>query len=865
MMHRFDGQHVAKFLDEGPERAVLIGLPGAGKTYALHQAAARCARRLYEGCLTEPLTLDHLTVPLFADLKLYTGNLLSLLEKGLVPGLSLSTLTAKVRVKVFLDSFNEMPREQWERGAHEADFSSFLQRFPTVNLIIGSRTEDGLAKLGLPAYALDEIDEQFLRKELSMRGLLFAGRFARELRGLLQKPFYFHLVATGAVQLPAEPHPRDLYHSFFVILSTSFAQYFGHTLDLERTLAGVAYEAVHRGQEALPVSVLLQVLKKEMQSAGVGGLTADDIANWLVAKAVLLPYSGGRVAFFHQSVTEFLAATELARLYVSSAKLLRDKLTYVRWDQALFLTLSLLPKEQANAFLKTIIETDFVLALNAVKYLETGRDEVVTRLLKEIPEYTPDGYDREIEAAVLVGLPISACHEQSLREILKLGNLVGAAAATRLLELLGEGIKDELLDSLFACATDYNYCSGVARAIRPLITAGDVPDLVEKAERALHEFLSHGTDREQFAVDSALEELLADIDVTTLRSILLDSPRPPETQCARLTLLSTILRKHKCSESLALLAELLLAGEPGTAFGICLMRYGKGTDELSWACFQEAHIERLMAMIADKDTGRWALDALELICTMRPDLAAESRRRAEQFEGITRGCLIRTKHPTDTVPLFNALKNLCNMPQEQRHKEPIHLLAGLDELNWHGQETLLVDLLQLRDTSLARALLEGIYNREETIGTIEIGPIAWWLDWLADDTDPEAQWWLADRLCNIFADHLSVEAREAFVAEFNRAGTRHRLVLARYVLCRWRDLTTDEFSDEALLFLVEELHRKGSVDGFRGHLLGHTATEAFVADRLVPLLDTQDPVFRRNLVHVLEQAGSRHGRRYVTQ
>jgi hypothetical protein len=406
MMDRFDGQQVATFLDEGPERAVLVGLPGAGKSYALRQAAARCARRLHEACLTEPLTLEHLTVPLFADLKLYAGDLLALLEKDLPAGLSFSTLTAKFRTRVFLDSFNEMPREQWERGAHEADFSGFLQRFPAVSLTIGSRTEDGLAKLGLPAYGLDEIEGQFLKKELTMRELSLAGRFERELRELLQKPFYFQLVASGVVQLPAEPHPRDLYHLFFVTLSTAFTQAFGHTLDVERALSGTAYEAVNRGQEALPMAVFLQSLKREMQSASIAGLTAQDMANWLVSKDVLLPYSSGRVAFFHQSVTEFLAATELARLDATSAKLLHDKLTYTRWDQALFLTLSLLPKEQANAFLDTVIETDFTLALNAVKYLETGHEEVVTRLLKEITERAElyGNMDRRISYAVEYGV-----------------------------------------------------------------------------------------------------------------------------------------------------------------------------------------------------------------------------------------------------------------------------------------------------------------------------------------------------------------------------------------------------------------------------------------------------------------------------
>ena len=57
--------------------------------------------------------------------------------------------------------------------------------------------------LGCLPTALDEIDEQFLKKNYLKRGLSLAGRFERELRGLLQKPFYFHLIATGAVQLPA--------------------------------------------------------------------------------------------------------------------------------------------------------------------------------------------------------------------------------------------------------------------------------------------------------------------------------------------------------------------------------------------------------------------------------------------------------------------------------------------------------------------------------------------------------------------------------------------------------------------------------------------------------------------------------------
>src|SRR5205085_8425011 len=133
-----------------------------------------------------------------------------------------------------LDSFNEMPREHWDRGAHEFDFSSFLERFPSVGLIIGSRTEDGLSKLELPGYGLDEIDGKFLEEELTKRGIVLSGRFKGELLRLLSKPFYFQLIAGGTVQLPPEPHPRDLYRSFFSGLSAAFTGRFEQTLDLER-------------------------------------------------------------------------------------------------------------------------------------------------------------------------------------------------------------------------------------------------------------------------------------------------------------------------------------------------------------------------------------------------------------------------------------------------------------------------------------------------------------------------------------------------------------------------------------------------------------------------------------------------------
>ncbi|GAH88927.1 unnamed protein product, partial [marine sediment metagenome] len=241
---RFDHYPVEKFLDEGPERAVLIGLPGAGKTYSLRRAAARLAEKLHEACLSDPFNEKSVVVPILADLKLYRGDLAELVSQTLPRSLPLDELTQRFNVKIFLDSFNEMPREYWESGCYESDFAKFTTRIGGSSLVITSRTSDGLGKLGLPAYCLDQIDEAAVTAELQRLGIEIEGPFYREVRLLLQRPFYFQYVRSGAVILPKEAHPRDFHRVFFENLRKAFATRFSRHLDIEKALSLAAYDAL---------------------------------------------------------------------------------------------------------------------------------------------------------------------------------------------------------------------------------------------------------------------------------------------------------------------------------------------------------------------------------------------------------------------------------------------------------------------------------------------------------------------------------------------------------------------------------------------------------------------------------------------
>lgn len=861
--NKFNYWTIERFLDSGPARALLIGLPGAGKSYSFKRAAARLAETLHQACLSDTFDETAITIPLFVDLKLYRGDLHNLVEQTLPSGLLLDELVLRFKVKIFLDSFNEMPREYWESGSYEADFSHFNSNVGNASIIIGSRTNDGLTKMEFPSYSLDQIDEGFVKSELERLKINVGGRFEQEILSLLQKPFYFHLVTAQAVPLPKEPHPRDFYQTLFRDLTDSFEKRFGVHFNLMHALSIAAYEAINRGEEAQPLATVLQALKTQLQEDGVTAAEATDVANWLVSKSILIPYTGARAAFFHQSATEFLAACELARRYQATPQILNEKLTLTRWDQALFLTLSLLPQSASAAFLQSVIDTDFSLALNASKYLETERDEVIAKLLSEIPDRIQrrTGFDHEIEWLVESVLPISEAHEPQLRALMKCGNIIGGAAVIRLAKLKGAAIKDELLQLLFDSRNDYNYCcNGIAEALAPFATIEDIRKVAELADSIQHEVTPDSDDDVAHGFTSGAARFLAGLDISAIGKAFLPKDDSIQISEIRSRILCGILWKNHSSSALDLAGLLLLQGVKKAATAIFFVaNFSDPDSKLSWDSFTRNHVQALLSQISSKDNESWAVSALACLCNARPDMADFVREFANKETGIKKAALLYCADPGALGPVFDALGKLAEMSAEERSQELTGILSQI-ELDWVGHEALLGRLLRLRDTELAVALIEAAHYGEK-IGELDIGPIEWWLQWLMDENSVD-QWFFMDRLSSLLAKHTNDQTHDAFVREFNNPTSKFRRVLSNIFLNR-RDLSTDAFTEDAISFLMADLNHGEGFSDHQGHLLGNIATEQFVTERLLPLLSGAQPPLLENLRSVLKQAGSRHGRRYI--
>ena len=865
-LDRFDHSRVERFLDGGPARSLLIGLPGAGKSYAVRRSAARLAEELNKACLVESFEPESVVVPVLADLKMYRGNLTELVDQALPAGLPFATLSQHFKVKVFLDSFNEMPQEYLESGTAESDFAKFAARLGEASIVIVSRTVDGLEGLRFSTYTLDHVDEKDLMTELERVDVTVAGTYSREVMALLQRPFYLRYVTSGAIRLPEEAHPRDFYRALLENLDKASEERFGTGLDIEMALTRVAYDAIDRGEEAFALEEFLRTFGAD-GPVGAAGIDAREVANWLVSRSMFVPYSGGRVAFVHQSVTEFLAASKLARMYESDPRVLKEKLANRRWDHALFLCLSLVPTTVGEAFLKDVIDADFALGLRAAKYLEAGRDEVVARLLAEVPGRIHEwrSFEREVEAAVAFHLPIGDVHDEHLRALVALGDTMGAAGVSRLVELKGEKVKDELLQLLVDRRGDYNLCrNGVGPALKPFAKDSDVERIVAWAD-SIEAGLAPGarTEDTHGFIDGAAE-FLSQLDLAVIRRGLLGEDPAAEISDFRSRLLCNVLQDRRSQSGLDLAGELVRRRVPEAAISLYfIVTFAESRDELSWVSFSSDHVRGLISMMDAENS--WALPALQCLCAARPDLAEIVERDAMGMSGISKGALMHCSSPEDHDPVFRALEALVGMSDEELEREPVQMLEHI-ECGWSGRESLLVDLLRLRDVRLARAMFGG--GAPPTLpglGNLDIGPIDWWLDWMMDEWAEDGDGWFLTQLGGLFGHHLSADVQEEFVSEFNKPKSKFRDVLLHFVVPELPDLSTTAFSEDAISLLLADLVRESGARSFESHVLGSTATEEFVTERLVPLLaGAKEPGLSR-LQAVLRQAGSRHNRRYLVE
>lgn len=845
----FENSCVEELLDSVTSCA-LIGPPGAGKSYAIAQAAARIAADLHNRCMND--NEDGLVIPILIDLKLYRGNLSDLISSTLPPLLSLDKIKEHFPIKIFIDSFNEMPKEYFDDVSYEADFSELIDSLPGATIIAGSRTTDGLDKFNLRHYSLDSIDSSAVEQVIAKHNPL-STRFEKDLRNLLSKPYFFRLVADSIIELPTDPHPKDVYNSLLSNLEERFTIKFGELISLSSELREVAYKSIDSGQEAFPLTNLVDALNEKINGTQAN-FDGRDIANWLVSQDILIPYSGARIAFAHQSLTEFLAACELAQRFMSDPGVLKEQLKSTRWDQTLFLSISILPPAQGDIFYQHLVDTDLCLAMSAVKYLETDRSSMVSKLLQSISSRARE-FDHASRVPWLLReeLPVEKSHENELREIIQAKDFIGGAAAARVINLIGEPCKDEFVELMADNMDDYNFCAnGISKELSNFATLEDIKKILEIANR-ISESSSEEDSYQGLATGAA--NFLSKLEIKDVAETFLHAGQALSVVAAEI-LLEALWDKHT-TQAMNIASSLLLREVKGAATSIYFIgRFAGNSDAISWKAFNHDHIERLIPLIRDRIEDDWALSALELICKNRNDLAQIVLEKGNELGGLEQLTLRAASGMLRNDEILAEAE--AKFLEIQNSPETFTYLLSQIDLEWSERKDLFLALLRVRHPRLAEKLIDQLRG-DEPLGLPNVGPINWWLDWLSAESDHMFR----SRFSVLFSEHVTTEVRRELIAEFNKDSSIFRRVLANHVLNGFHDLKMEDLSSSALVFLLKELENV-HID-YRGSVLGNCATEQFVNDKLLPLLKTENALLMQNVRKVLHHTGQRHGRRYVAE
>lgn len=852
----YDHWPVERLMEEGPSQFILLGEPGAGKSFAIREAVNSIASSLQDACLRGELDTS-VRIPIAIDLKLYDGNLEALIDDKFSESLSLDQLYNSFPVTLYLDSYNEMPRSFREDGTFDRQLDVLLKDKPMIGLVIGSRTSDGLNQLDFPICMLSEISAEEIERRLSASNVDLPTIHQRDIINILQRPFYFRLLDRAVMSLDQVHVPGDLYAQFIGNIEADFAASFANNIDLISAMQQQAYAALEQGQEAFLVSDLETAISVVAPQFTPGEI--EQVTNWLASKEVIIPMQGGRAAFVHQSVTEFLAACELGIRLGGETSEVDGLINLRRWDNALFLALGMLDEPLAAAVLGEITARDVSFALNAARFLQYGSEALVGQLLQVVANLPSAAFDYDAKFA-FGRLPFAPSHEPALRRILSLPPLRGEAF-NGLAKAIGSSVKQELVDSLFAEPAS-GPIQEIGEALGQLLEPGDLGKLVERLACSDPTSLDddHGITNQQVdAVASAVKYF----DPDSIKRETIDRLGTFDVEGQRIiaALVCDIFTDSKSADGLIMIIEVTRRRLPGTIFALYLNVYFDSDrrraflDELDDSLFE--------TILHYMDNGdRWSIELLES-CADENAVSSRVLAEADRSTGIRRNVLEYCA-TRDTNALFSAIE--LRSTQGGADTELVLLqLIDFADLDWGGRHELLINVLSRQNLTLARLVLGGSSPPILSgLDSIDLGDVEPWVNWLIelinndDEPDNHGAQWTAMQLAFLIARSSASDTKEQILNLVDNGTPHQKWVAAVMLLPRMDGLSIADLSGITIDLLKSLVVIGEGGSEFRPHVFAQIADEAFLRNELFPLAKKSE-VARNAIEQITRQVGKRLG------
>ncbi len=828
---------VDKLLTCADRNIILIGLPGAGKSYSIQKAVKFFAERLKADCLKEDYKWQELQFPVYIDLKQYNGNLYKMIEDNFQKTIPFKSIRDNCKFILFLDSFNEMPKEYWEEAKYKCDIEDTVKRFKNSSVIIGSRSTDGLTDFNYEEYYLDEIDHESIHAEFGKLGI--KKEITNEIYRVINKPFNFRYIVNKTVDVNLVETPADFYSLLFNYYEEEFKKE-NIPIDFLGVLIDVAYRAMNNGDETFFPAAFYEIIdgKKEI---------ADSTLNWLIFKNLLVTRSNGKLSFVHQSITEYLASRKLLCEYENNPGIIKEKCVNYRWDQAIMFLISIASDCYQKRMVNTLYEIDFELVLRSIPYIRVIDDEFVKGFVDYIISHSHSMEEaHKVNRCINSCFPISNSFENEISRLVELGGLIGGAAAEYIYRLEGTACKDKLFEFFFNHYDDFNMTHiHILPLLSEMIDESDVEKLagfVNQLEKNPEKYDEDG-----------LSSIFYKLPEKMVQEDIIQANDSNASLFRKRTMIKFWASKktQSCYENAFL--YMLDGWCDGNVFDICSMLY-EPNDSIDFGFINVNHINYVLKQI---DNDEWAADLLQSILKVREDLVEYIESvKAEASDEL--GLVLQHCINPDADEFFARLSKLTD---RQIGRKLVKFRPN--RIDWSSHMDVLEKIVQKRDAELLLMFTGyGVPACISGVSSLSITEAEKWLlkmESLAKDDKNDLDWnreVLGSLLCN----YASTEFKGDIISIFNSQAEYRDLISLHFL--SYMEFSVYDLSEDALNYIYDDL-RRNKRRGWKNHYLANIVDEKYLKNVLLELYKTAEGEFKFNLEEIIYVAGRNLGKRYL--
>ncbi|MFM9331371.1 SIR2 family protein [Paenibacillus mesotrionivorans] len=383
------------------DNLVVIGSPGTGKTNSVqkytYSVAKLCLDKLRTCNSVDELDLKH-SIPVLLSMKEYKGDLRKMIENRLPSNLDVDDALEKGWFTVIFDAVNEAPRHLIEDETRILynNLQWLTNLYSKNRFVVTSRSMNYIQFLDYPVYEVQPLNYTQLDVILSENSNDNINNLSPKMKNILLNPLFLSLYIQLGQDKKQVDDIKNLLEYYLQLAEKQIIHQTNIDINvIHQILANLAYELVDKGIHTIEPSGFLS----KFQSYGFTDEITERVLQNSIKSGIMVTDVEGDISFFHQTITEFLAAFSLLEYFNNDPFVIEEKIKNLKWNETLVLFVGLLEKGKAKSVLRKIANTDILFAVIAFQGAAIKEIEIGAQLFQILNEriYTPSISKAEIE------------------------------------------------------------------------------------------------------------------------------------------------------------------------------------------------------------------------------------------------------------------------------------------------------------------------------------------------------------------------------------------------------------------------------------------------------------------------------------